>query len=139
MSISESIVSNNTYSSKCVFSYGRYRNKCQEQKILCSDIKSENFSDFCEQITPSSLEKKYVYSYTNNISVEVDKNCWELRDESSVNENICANAITNSNYEICSLKADNSGCEIKDKPLNKSGFIKRKQFIYYILLLFAYY
>ena len=137
MSICESIVSNNTYSSKCVFSSGRYRNKCQEQKILCSDVKSENFSDFCEQITPSSLGKKC--AYTNKTCVEVDKNCWELRDESSVNENICANAITNSNYEICSLKADNSGCEIKDKPLNKSGFITRNQFIYYILLLFVYY
>ena len=42
-----------------------------KNKKLCSDIKSENFSDFCEQITPSSLEKKCAYA--NNTCVEVDK------------------------------------------------------------------
>ena len=132
-SICESIVLNNTYSSKCVFSKGRYWDKCEEQKILCSDIKSENFMDFCYQITPSSLGKKCVYSSDNNSCEEVDKYCLELRDESSVNESICANAITSS-YEICSLKADNSGCELKEKPINNDGFIIRNKFIMLIII-----
>jgi len=135
-SICESIILNNTYSSKCVFSYGRYRDKCEERKIYCSDINRENFSDFCKQITPSSLGKKCVYSYTNNMCEEVDKHCWELRNESSVNESICAKAIS-SDYQICSLKADNSGCELKEKPLNKGGFITRNKFnILHIMIIF---
>ena len=138
-SICESIVLNNTYSSKCVFNYDSYSNKCQEQKIICSDIKKEDFHEFCNQITPSSLGKKCVYSYDNNICEEVDKHCWELRSESSVNESICAKATTSSSYEICSLKADNSGCEIKEKPLNKGGFITGNKFnmikiIFFLLL-----
>ena len=132
-SICESIVLNNTYSSKCVFSAGVYRDKCEEQKILCSDIKRENFINFCYQITPSSLGKKCVYSSDNNTCKEVDKFCLELRDESSVNESICANAITRSDYETCSLKADNSGCELKEKPIN-NGFIIRNKFIMLIII-----
>ena len=33
-SICESIVLNNTYSSKCVFSYGSNSNKCEEPKLF---------------------------------------------------------------------------------------------------------
>ena len=67
---------------------------------------------------------------------EVDKHCWELRNESSVNESICAKAIS-SDYQICSLKADNSGCELKENPLNKGGFITRNKFnILHIMIIF---
>ena len=69
----------------------------------------------------------------NNTCKEVDKYCLELREESSVNESICANAITRS-YEICSLKADNSGCELKERPINNGGFIIRNKFIMLIII-----
>ncbi len=54
-------------------------------------------------------------SYSNSACSEVKKTCLELSNESHADEEICGSAPTSGNNKYCSFKADESGCEEKEK------------------------
>ena len=116
-SVCESIVPDDI-SSKCVFK-SEATNKCvKEPKYSsCSDFKKDDYEYLCTYIsiafTDLSVENKC--SYSNSACSEVKKTCLELSNESDANEEICGSAPTSGNNKYCSLKADESGCEEKEK------------------------
>ena len=118
--ICEAIILENDASAKCEFVSGTSANTCVKRNKVCSDIKVDDYKDYCPSI-PLSLGKKC--SYSNSACKESNMSCKELENNSGVNEDICSAATTSdSNKKKCVLKSDNSGCQETDKPSSKGNF-----------------
>ena len=118
--ICEAIILENDASAKCEFVSGTSANTCVKKNKVCSDIKVDDYKDYCPSIT-LSLGKKC--SYSNSACKESNMSCKELENNSGVNEDICSAATTSdSNKKKCVLKSDNSGCQETDKPSSKGNF-----------------
>ena len=118
--ICEAIILENDASAKCEFVSGTSANTCVKKNKVCSDIKVDDYKDYCPSIT-LSLGKKC--SYSNSACKESNMSCKELENNSRVNEDICSAATTSdSNKKKCVLKSDNSGCQETDKPSSKGNF-----------------
>ena len=124
--VCESIVLGDT-SYKCVFKSGN-PNECVQQKkySTCSEFKKDDYEYVCtyNSIAFTGLSIDYKCAYSNSACSEVQKNCLELSNEPKVDEEICESAPTSGNNKYCSLKADKSGCEEKEKENanNKGNF-----------------
>ena len=125
--VCESIVLADT-SYKCVFQSGT-PTKCVQQKkySTCSEFKKDDYEYVCTSLGSNpliSLSIDYKCAYSNSACSEVQKNCLELSNEPKVDEEICESAPTSGNNKYCSLKADKSGCEEKEKENadNKGNF-----------------
>ena len=146
-SVCESIViiSNDLNDYKCVFKSGTTNQCVRELKYSsCSEFKKDDYENECASIFSSSSfsydivspENKCVYS--NSICSEVKKTCLELSNE-SVGEEICENAPTSGSNKYCSLKADESGCEEKEKENeNKGTFYLSDQKLWFNLLVILF-
>ena len=118
--ICEAIILENDASAKCEFVSGTSANTCVKKNKVCSDIKVDDYKDYCPSIT-LSLGKKC--SYSNSACKESNMSCKELENNSRVNEDICSAATTSdSNKKKCVLKSDNSGCQETDKPSSTGNF-----------------
>ena len=118
--ICEAIILENDASAKCEFVSGTSANTCVKKNKVCSDIKVDDYKDYCPSIT-LSLGKKC--SYSNSACKESNMSCKELENNSGVNEDICSAATTSdSNKKKCVLKSDNSGCQETDKPSSTGNF-----------------
>ena len=110
--ICESIILND-YKTKCIFTEGTPKNKCESGNKVCTDFNIDYYQNYCSS-TLTSFEKKCVYS--NSDCKESKKTCLELSSISGVTSDICSSASTSSSSKRCSLKDDNSGCEEVNKP-----------------------
>ena len=125
--VCESIVLGDT-SYKCTFKSGNPNECVQEKKYsTCSEFKKDDYEYVCTSYgsnPPISLSIDYKCAYSNSACSEVQKNCLELSNEPKVDEEICESAPTSGNNKYCSLKADKSGCEEKEKENadNKGNF-----------------
>ena len=118
--ICEAIILENDANAKCEFVSGTSANTCVKKNKVCSDIKVDDYKDYCPSIT-LSLGKKC--SYSNSACKESNMSCKELENNSGVNEDICSAATTSdSNKKKCVLKSDNSGCQETDKPSSTGNF-----------------
>ena len=118
--ICEAIILENDANAKCEFVSGTSANTCVKKNKVCSDIKVDDYKDYCPSIT-LSLGKKC--SYSNSACKESNMSCKELENNSRVNEDICSAATTSdSNKKKCVLKSDNSGCQETDKPSSTGNF-----------------
>ena len=125
--VCESIVLGDT-SCKCVFQSGT-PDKCVQQKkySTCSEFKKDDYEYVCTSygsIAPISLSIDYKCAYSNSACSEVQKTCLELSNEPDADEDICESSPTSAYNKYCSLKADKSGCEEKEKENanNKGNF-----------------
>jgi hypothetical protein len=125
--VCESIVLGDT-SYKCVFQSGT-PTKCVQQKkySTCSEFKKDDYEYVCTSYgsnPPISLSIDYKCSYKNSACSEVQKTCLELSNEPDADEEICESSPTSAYNKYCSLKADKSGCEEKEKENadNKGNF-----------------
>ena len=140
--VCESIVLADT-SYKCVFQSGT-PTKCVQQKkySTCSEFKKDDYEYVCtyDSIKFTSLSIDYKCAYSNSACSEVQKNCLELSNEPEVNEEICESAPTSGNNKYCSLKADKSGCEEKEKENanNKGNFGLCYKKLWFNLLVIAF-
>jgi hypothetical protein len=124
--VCESIVLGDT-SYKCTFKSGNPNECVQEKKYsTCSEFKKDDYEYVCiyDSIKFTGLSAEYKCAYSNSACSEVQKNCLELSNEPKVDEEICESAPTSGNNKYCSLKADKSGCEEKEKENadNKGNF-----------------
>ena len=141
--VCESIVLADT-SYKCVFQSGT-PTKCVQQKkySTCSEFKKDDYEYVCTSYgsnPPISLSIDYKCAYSNSACSEVQKNCLELSNEPKVDEEICESAPTSGNNKYCSLKADKSGCEEKEKENadNKGNFGLCYKKLWFNLLFIAF-
>jgi hypothetical protein len=115
--VCESIVLADT-SYKCVFQSGT-PTKCVQQKkySTCSEFKKDDYEYVCtyDSIKFTGLSAEYKCSYKNSACSEVQKTCLELSNEPDADEEICESSPTSAYNKYCSLKADKSGCEEKEK------------------------
>ena len=119
----------------CVFK----NNQCvEEEKKSCSEFNVDNYESLCLLNSPSSKYTKCVYS--NSACSDTKKNCLELSDESEVDKETCESAPTSGTNKYCSLKADESGCEEKEKENNNKatfGLNDKKLWFNLLVILFG--
>ena len=116
----------------CVFKNGQC---VKEEKKSCSEFNIDNYESICLLNSPSSVYSKCIYS--NSACSDTKKNCLELSDESNIDKETCESAPTSGPNKYCSLKADESGCEEKEKN-NKGTFGLNDKKLWFNLLVISF-
>lgn len=114
----ESIILISNYTKKCL--YDDKTKTCTFADKKCSDFKVDSIASFCYNSILSNDTKRC--SYSNGACSLIDKpTCLELYKSLNATEEICKKAKTSSDYKICSLKSDKSGCDEFSNPLVSSN------------------
>lgn len=82
-------------------------NKCVKRND-CNSFNIYSYKELCKNINPNCT-----YETSSNVCKNANNNCINTRfyTQSEENEQICKLMKSQSNYKICSLKEDKSGCE----------------------------